>query len=833
MTTLKTTAAVLVFAAAAGTHVNALAAGHETPAASARSKTTDELVVTVRKEEESLQEVPISVNVIDQQQLFKLGLNSLSDVTKLTPSLIFDQGFAPQDTRIVIRGLAPTRGRQNVAVLQDGIDISSEAIGTAGGSLLTNPRLYDLERVEVVKGPQGAIYGRSAFAGAINYVTKRPGDEFSGVARIDVSNQNFLQTTGGISGPLIKDKLNVGLNVGAWDEEGYYRNSITGSKAGGTEGLGFSATALFTPTEAVEFFGRVEYTNDEFDPPAQATDRATETLPIPAAAQGVFFNSTVTDILVPQGRVPDSDTLLIRNSENPRTGVDYPGTDREIIRFSLIGEFDLGWADLTWFSHVANVESRQFIDGQRNGSIFDTNAPGAQVFSNSAEINYEQETDLISQELRISRQSDGPIDWAAGVLFWQEKAEQLDGSNSCFVFLPFPADRPLCDAEVAALGTTVPLNRRFWSRETTHWSGYVDIDWRFAEQWVLGFEARYAEEDLDVIGPDSQIVLDPDNFIGGTITGPANNVAASKDDDYIAPKVTLQWMPSEDVMFYGSIAKGVKPAGLSTISGGVAPFVPSEYEFLQEKVWVYEIGGKSTLADGRVILNGAVFFQDFTDKQTATQVELAPGVIGIKPENAGKAEIWGFETDVTWFATDNLSITGSYTWLQGEYKEFLTESTGGSSVARAGNCVVGPSKNDPATDVCTLDLSGRDLEGLPEHALVGIVSYQRPLTSELGLLAEFQAQYTSERYQSEFNVLEFQDYWVADLRLGLQTERWDVIAYVDNVFDDRTTRSGLVSPDFTQFSISFAPPITVNLPNQAIYNLARPRTTGVRAAIRF
>ena len=410
--------------------------------------------------------------------------------------------------------------------------------------------------------------------------------------------------------------------------------------------------------------------------------------------------------------MPDSKDLTIQLSQNPRTGVDYEGTDREIARFSLIGEFDLGWGDLTWFSHFANVETTQFQDALRSGSIFDANSiPPDTLLSNSAETNLDQETDLTSQELRFSRTTEGPVDWAVGVLYWREEAQLQDGSNACFVFFPFPDDRPLCDFYVAELGTTIPLNRRFWDRDTEHWSVYGDVDWRISSTWTLGLELRYVTEDLEVTGPDTQLVLDPDGAIGGSITGPANSTTGQIDDDYWAPKATLQWDPADDLMFYGSIAKGVKPAGISTVVGGIAPFIPEAFTFDQEQVWVYEIGGKSILAGGDVVLNGAFFFQDFTDKQISKQVELTPGVVGVVPDNAGAAEIYGIEADLTWFATDRLSFTGSYTWLQGEYTQFTTLTNSASNIARAGNCTLQTDSDGDPT--CSVDLSGNDLEGLP------------------------------------------------------------------------------------------------------------------------
>jgi len=167
----------------------------------------DEIRVSARKREENLQDVPIAVEAFTIEEIERLNINSLDDITNRSASLVLDQGFSPQDTRITIRGLAPIQGRQNAAVLQDGIDISSQAIVTNGGSLLINPRLFDIERVEVVKGPQNALYGRSAFAGAINYVTRKPSEDLRITAGTDIGNNGQVEFRGGVSGPLLGNTL--------------------------------------------------------------------------------------------------------------------------------------------------------------------------------------------------------------------------------------------------------------------------------------------------------------------------------------------------------------------------------------------------------------------------------------------------------------------------------------------------------------------------------------------------------------------------------------------------------------------------------------------------
>ncbi len=138
------------------------------------SQEVTEIVVTTRRREENLQDIPVAVSSFSADDIEKRGIASTADVLKLVPGVQFDQGFSAADTRISIRGINSERGRTSAAVLVDGIDVSGENVTAGGGSSLLNTRLMDLERVEVVKGPQSALYGRNAFAGAISYITKQP-----------------------------------------------------------------------------------------------------------------------------------------------------------------------------------------------------------------------------------------------------------------------------------------------------------------------------------------------------------------------------------------------------------------------------------------------------------------------------------------------------------------------------------------------------------------------------------------------------------------------------------------------------------------------------------
>ena len=152
-------------------------------------------------------------------------IENISDLAKYTPGLVFDEGFVPQDTRPQIRGLPATRGRPPVGVLIDGIDVSSESMLTAGGGMLANLRLLDTERIEVVKGPQSALYGRVAFGGAINYISKKPGDETESSFSVDAGDYGQFEIKGATSGPW-SNKVSIGLNAALAKHDGYYQNSL-------------------------------------------------------------------------------------------------------------------------------------------------------------------------------------------------------------------------------------------------------------------------------------------------------------------------------------------------------------------------------------------------------------------------------------------------------------------------------------------------------------------------------------------------------------------------------------------------------------------------------
>jgi len=256
----------------------------------------EEIVVTTRKIAESIQDVPISVDAITSEQIERRGIADLSDVVNLSTSVQFDQAFGPQDTRIAVRGLSNSRGRSNVAFLVDGVDVTTENFISAGSGLLANQRLLtDVERIEIVKGPQSALYGRAAFAGAISYTTKEPTTEFESQVRLEAGNYGMRQVDGFISGPVagLEDTLGFRWTGATWSRDGYYTNSTTGQDMGDEQGWGSALTMLLTPGNDCELnCARSTATTKSASARPSASAAARSAAPAPTASTASSFIRT-------------------------------------------------------------------------------------------------------------------------------------------------------------------------------------------------------------------------------------------------------------------------------------------------------------------------------------------------------------------------------------------------------------------------------------------------------------------------------------------------------------------------------------------------------------
>jgi len=1005
----------------------------------------DEIVVTARKREENLQDVPIAIEAFSGETLQQKDIDNIQDLANISSSLAFDEGATLSDTRVVVRGLSPTRGRQNVALLVDGIDLSTEAISNSGGGILLNSRLVDVQRIEVVKGPQLALYGRSAFAGALQYVTKDPSEEFEADVLADGNEYDQYSLQGGISGPIFGDKLGFRLNGAWWDEDGFYRNSLTGARLRDDEGFGLALTLKSRVTDNLTLKFRSEFTDQTVGPSASVFLPYTSERLVPEAArscytdprtgaqyqpifrcfeklasftygrdaaanggnalldarnarvyapgytpqgpQGAAFPNVLfaspyceTGVAGTIGKTPKVNPSDIALALDPETAGDYPGIDRQLLRFSLVADWDIGKATVTSRTGWLEEDAVERLDIGRFG--FAVNDPWRDGNVNIFSTDTDKTTQQISQELLIRTTLDGPVQLTAGGLYWQEKVAQQSNSftgqasgSHCSWGSAFnsPVDLSSSGADTACYGYSeralAPLVRGGFNygdgtlyegiaeyrepypidRDTEHRSLFGMLEYNATDALKFTFEGRYSVEDLTVRGPlfyepgasggpgswnpcgfffrpctdaflfspptSVQDTGRPEGFLGGPFWSRARfqefydswdpnldptlldkvpgqcrqdsgfqaRLAAynngdpdpfdlfnpycvgslKRKDSWFSPKLTVNYRVNDDINTYLSWSKAQKPGGLATLGVGASGIDRELQEFEPEVMNVYEAGLKTQWFDRTLVLNGAAFFQDYTQKQTLVSVlNLAGDRIVSRTENTCCAEVFGVELDAAWapeaqFLGGNWFLTGSYTWLDAKYVGAVVPNNSFTFISSAGNCtptaivrgvpdLPGRPATDPADSViCNVSLDGNQLEDAPRNKFVGSLNYKFPLADEMDIVAQADFQWTDKRYIENTNESYVSAYSITNVRLGLQSRLWEVWAYANNVFENDTVYTVINGPGLQSSFIlgsgiyvsSAGQPdvdktVSVELPQFRAAIVPDPRVVGRRARAR-
>ena len=810
----------------------------------------EEIVVTTRKREENLQEVPISVGVFTAEDIARMGIRGLDDITKLSPSLQFDKSFSANSVRVTMRGLSNTRGRTNVAFLVDGIDVTSETTGTnAGSPMLVNQRLLaDVERIEVVRGPQSALYGRSAFAGAINYVSKNPGDELEGNIAVDFADHDKSEVSGGVSIP-VSDTLGLRLSGVYWDDGGYYRNEVSGNKFGGGDGYGLAATGLWKPTDAFSLKTRLTWTDEDYDPStvANLSDREIF-VAVPADAASVTDETEVS--LLPE--VGNSNDRHVLSSEDVINGGEYPGSTLEVFR----GSMNADWVIkdnyiLTSISGFTNADMTQRYD-------LDRLALGRpDQFLGHGDVDTYGTTKQYSQELRLTTTWDNlPVDFTFGGQWWYENRDDhaRNIASVCLfdTFCGEPGDTFESWQDIYNDAMSNSLNdgnyidaedyRDPKEAETNHGSFYVMFEWDMTDSLQLTLEDRFVSEHFEVdlyVGASciNAYPVPPDFNLGNL--GQTGCFEGWKDggsvrSTYQTPKVTLDWAITDSAMLYASAGKGQKPAGISLLTLPVPFEIPLYPTFFYEpeKMWSYEVGTKTSWSGsmGNLLFNASAFYQDYSDKQTNTQQQVGIFIIGVVT-NASSASVKGLELETTWETPiEGLSLGAAYTRLDTEYDDFKDPTRSAERITIAGTC--GDIVVIRGNDHCTIDLSGNKLEYAPENSVVLTGRFGRNLFSTgMDWHVESNASYQSKRYTSADNYTQLDSYWLVDLRLGLDADNWDVTAYVTNLFDDNAIKSSGGAFNFPAWAGANS---AVSTPDGLpIGYMPNTRTGGVRARFFF
>jgi iron complex outermembrane recepter protein len=754
-------------------------------AAAAESESAD-IIVTARKQEENLQNAPTTVAVVTAESIDRLGLDSLSDLSKTTSGLTFDDSFGRDANRPVIRGQANILGQSGVAFFIDGIYYS--------GSLAD----YDvdgIERIEVVKGPQSALYGRNTYSGAINIISKSAGDKFEGKISADIGENERYDITASLRGP-ITDSLSATVNGRFYDFGGEFRNQFDGSKIGKQSSYSFSGAFKFDNGGALTAALRSYYNRTDDGQPAIFAQSANDNNCLfdngaLFRGNGRYFCGVIrprpisTDFkrqFVNPGNVGlESDQL------NTSFRVDYDVSDKLTIS-SLTGYNFREATSALDADYTADSFQTTLFASFPIGAPLPLPAPRNRRLSfvgSVTDFTFEnfQRTEDVSQELRLQYDSDRLHLILGGYYFDQSDdtrdTRQLPAdaltratANSVIALNAACARSPIC-AQPVPIAISVPRSRDVNNIDITNKAVFGSIGFDITKTLSLSVEGRYAEEKI------TQSTLDFD--AGAPI--PAAVRAKAKFTKF-TPRATLSWQFRPNNLIYGVYAEGQKPGGfngVSAIRGGLPSFGPEDVE-------TFELGFKNRLLNGALTANLALFRNKITGYQLTQNVSVPPNQVSAVV-NAGDATIKGLELELRARPDRHLTFTANFSLADSKFTRGFDENQGVlNDVAddRLVNCSIGDQfPNIAGCQSLFGSIKGKEIPRAPASQIFFDVDYNRPIgSSNWEVFAGGNVSLISSSFAQVDNLAKTGGSVVTDVRLGVQNDRYKVQFYVKNLFDE-------------------------------------------------
>lgn len=770
----------LAVALLAGTSAFAQQATSSSATALASNNSVGEIVVTARRRAENLIDVPITINAISAATIQERGVTSVSRVAQITPGLQFDRGASPADIRPSLRGIALIEGRSNVAIIADGIDVTGVTLNTniGGGGAQTAAAMMDLDHVEVVKGPQTVYFGRSAFAGAIQFVSREP--SFTPKTWIEGSYGDFgrREFSATVTGPIVDDVLAGKFTATYRNFNGFYTNPGNGEHLDGDETYGVGGALLFK-RENFKAKLQVNYLHENAGPGAGYV--------IPRPNTSLYGVNKID--------ASDFNGNLVGISSN----IDYLGNVADTYRTILNTTTDLSDSlTLQTITGLNIVDSRIEFD-------FDTRTPNTPsgVALPGGLLNclpavcvgiFDFDTRLhqISQEVRLNYNHEN-IRALLGAYFFHENYQEDD-------YTRFVGSQPW------VTGSRAGITPRLSLEKTTTYSAFGSYEMDVTKALTLTAELRYNHETIDAAAATNFNILFQTGSTDISFRG-------SQSFDSLLPRFSARYKITPDVNVYASAAKGTKPGGFNVgqVRDDLRPFQ-------QESIWTYELGTKGRFFDRRLSVDASVFYSDWRNVQVTTICYGTASPFG--PEaacptatavslnyiiNAKKAEVKGAELDATAIVMDGLTVSANYVYTDSHFVDFLARD-------------VFPA---PASTALR-QFGGDQMPLIPKHSVSASVHYEHDVPGNLRGFIEVDPRYRSSRYARFDNRVLIAGKAVVDAQVGVKRDNWTAMLFADNIFKNET-------PDFTRYYGNFNP----STPNGE-YIVAPPlRDVGVRVTAEF
>ncbi|GGF60314.1 TonB-dependent receptor [Alteromonas lipolytica] len=746
----------------------------------------EKIEVTARKRSENLQEVPVAVSALTSGDIEKQGIVAVMDIADNTPGLVVSNNFSGKTDRSVqsftLRGFSPSSGAEaTTSVFIDGVPVSS----TTAVSSIGSP-----ERIEVLRGPQSAYFGRNTFAGAINVVNKTPNQEWAGSVTATAGNYGYTRLRGDVEGTLIDDKLSFRLSGETYEKDGFWDNHYQdGGRLGDQKTTMTNLFVQANPTDNLTLKAFGFYSKDEDGPAASAFISAVDILDyatfdvavqgqsncvingnpyfcsIPTKADPLSYNTKASPELKalmanPDGRVADTGLLN-----------DY-GMGREFYHAHFIADWDI--TDDVTLSSLTGMNNEEWV------LLNDIAHYGNEYFQYPFLVDRKNED--VSQEFRVSYAGDGPLTGSFGVSYLDAKR---NGSQTTAIsFYPVPQRvSQTGESKAKTLGV------------------FFGLSYELNDKTTLSVEGRYQQDEISAISAEGVLL------------------AKEKFSNFL-PRLILDYKVNDELMVFGTISKGVNPSAFNTNLLAVEDYVREAAEAAgvaltvdPEEVNNYEIGMKGSLMGGAMNYSLGAYYAQWNkqinrinlvinDPQNPTAATSYTGVA-----NAGDVDLWGLELETHWMLTANLRLNASAAYI-------------GSEINQHSNAALSALSG-------VTDFSGKEQPGTSKYSGNLGLEYSGTIANEYDYFVRGDYVYKSGQWVNQANFLKTEDIHKVNLRAGLYIGDLELQAYVKNVFDNDEYMTGY---DYYAFDASFA---YFSTNSGIVMAMQEPRTVGIQAKYSF
>jgi len=753
-----------------------------------------EIVVTAQRRPQNLQEVPISITVHDEQSLWQNGMTSLEDISTRTPGLVY-AAFNLGQPEIAIRGIGT---KEDGAAAGDSTIISIDDVYIAGRTMQALD-LFDLERIEVLRGPQSTLYGKNSIGGSINLVTRKPSDQFTYQLRSKIGNYGRFDFGSMISGPL-SDSLKAKLSVNRRSYDGHFTNLFTGQRRGKQENLYWRGQLLWQPTDTLEttltLYQARDDIGDQNRKPAAHSDES---------AQGDNLD-------------PIAVNKAFGGNSNPWTslGIEKGFSDREIYGVSLKAAWDFTDFQLTSIT-AYNHGDYQWLTNSTGvpGTANTLPGPASDGYRRAATDSANEKTRQFSQEFRLSYNAERHH-WLAGLFYSSEHI--IRDETLCLSTCQLPGRALL-------IRNTTPrriVETSLQDNDAFSWAAYGQGSLKLTDRLELTLGLRYSYEKKRVQnGAD----IDQGSYKPGQVEGSGIffrqdfTSNAEADWDNISAQASLRWQLTENLNSYLSLASGFKSGGFTG-----APSTPERATtpFEAEQAINYELGFKYRLAD-KLIINIAGFYTQYSDLQVTRFYRPADAQANFGEfitENAAAANIRGFELEFTAFPIPNLELGGSLALLDAEYSRFNSDIPNqGTGPNGTGPCAADSSNLGIAATGktrCLPDFSDNQLRQAPKRTASLNAKYTHILQQGLGQVSlgvnyRFQDLSYFDPDNNPITVIPRYRLWDTRIAWESADKQWEVAGWINNINNEHYRTHVFSTISGTVALALFGPPQTYGI----------------------